>query len=131
MTPETPPAYMELLVKRFAKAFADFVNEVTQAVTEAAMNPALSGAPALLIWQTEGLPRLERQDAAIQNGLALFLIGETRTIVKLANEAGGLAKQLDGFSLDFAGPKHAETLDRLETMVVVSADQLCRAAGIP
>jgi hypothetical protein len=128
MTPETPPAVSRPLAERFAKAFADFVNEATQAVLEAAINPALSSNPALLAWQTRALPSLDQQDASIQKGLTLYLNGETGTIVKLANEARGLAKQLDGFSLDFAGPKHAEALDRLETAVVVAAYQLCKAA---
>ncbi|MGH9606139.1 MAG: hypothetical protein ACRD3N_10635 [Terracidiphilus sp.] len=128
MTPETPPAVSQQLVERFAKAFADFVKEVTQAALEAAMDPALSSDPALLAWQTRALPSLEQQDAAIQGGVALYQAGETGSIGKLANEARGLAKQLDGFSLDFAGPKHAELLDRLEGAVVVAAYQICKAA---
>jgi hypothetical protein len=131
MTPETSPAVMKALVERFAKAFADFVNEVTKAVHEAAMNPALSSTPSLLMWQTDALPLLEQQDAVIQNGLALFQIGETGTIVSLADRARGLAKQLDGLPLDFAGPKSAEVLDRTETAVVVAAYQLCKAARNP
>lgn len=128
MTPEATPTVQQPLVERFAKDFADFLAEVSNAVHEAAMNPALFAAPALLIWQTEALPRLEQQNASIQKGVALFQIGETLTIRKLAEEARGLAKNLDGFSLDFAGPEHAKILDRLETAVVVSAYQLCTAA---
>jgi hypothetical protein len=74
------------------------------------------------------LPLLEQEDAAIQNGVARYKIGETKTIVNLADEARGLAKNLDGFSLDFAGPKYAENLDRLETAVVVAAYQVSAAA---
>jgi hypothetical protein len=131
MTPETSPAYFKTLVERFVKAFSDFVGEVTKAVQEAAMNPALSSTPALLMWQTDGLPLLEQQNAAIQNGGARFQIGETGTIVNLADRARGLAKQLDGFPLDFAGPTNAEELDRLETAVVVAAYQLCKAVRNP
>lgn len=131
MTPETSPAYLKTLVERFAKAFADFVNEVTKAVNEAAMNPALSSTPGLLMWQTDALPLLEQQAAAIQNGVALFQIGETGTIVNLADRARGLAKQLDGLPLDFAGATYTEGLDRLETAVVVAAYQLCKAVRNP
>ena len=126
--PETSSALSQPLVEQFAKAFADFVHAVAQAAREAAMNPALSTMPALLVWQTRVLPMLEEQNRVIQKGVALFQIGETQTIVRLAGEARGLAKQLDGFPLDFAGPKHAEVLDRLETSVVVTAYQICVAA---
>jgi hypothetical protein len=115
-------------VEQFAEAFIDFVNAVAQATREAAMNPALSATPGLLVWQTKVLPMLEEQNRAIQKGVALFQIGETQTIVRLAGESRGLAKQLDGFPLDFAGPEHAEVLDRLETAVVVTAYQICVAA---
>lgn len=131
MTPETPPAVSQMLVERFAKAFGDFVDEVTKAVQEAAMNPDLSSTPALLAWQTRALPLLEQQNAEIQQGAALFQIGETQSILKLADLARGLDKLLDGFPLDFAGPEHAKKLDKLETAVVVAAYQLCVAAGIP
>jgi hypothetical protein len=112
------------LVERFAKAFADFVNEVRLAANEAVLDPALSTQPALLAWQTEALPVLEEQERAIQNAVALYQVGETQTIVRLADSACGLSKQLDGYSLDFAGPSHAEALDRLKTAVVVAAYQL-------
>ena len=131
MTPGTSAAVSQALVERYAKAFADFVNEVTKAVNEAVMDPARSSAPALLMWQTEVLPRLVQEDAAIQKAVALFQIGETGTIVTRAQETHGLAKRLDGFPLDFAGPQHAEVLDRLETAAVVAAYQLRAAAGVP
>jgi len=131
MTPATPAAVPRPLVERYAKAFSDFVNEVTKAVQEAAMDPALSSAPALLMWQTDALPRLVQEDAAIQKAVALYQIGETGTIVTRAQETRGLAKRLDGFPLDFAGPKYAEALDRLETAAVVAAYQLRSAAGVP
>jgi hypothetical protein len=126
--PETSSAVSQSLVEQFAKAFADFVNAVALAVQEAAMNTALSATPNLLVWQTKVLPMLEEQNHAIQKGVALFQIGETQTIVRLAGGARGLAKQLDGYPLDFAGPKHVEVLDRLETAVVVTAYQVCVAA---
>jgi hypothetical protein len=119
------------MVDRFAKAFADFVNEAVQAVQEAAMNPAFSAQPSLLVWQTREIPLLEEQNRAIQKAVALFQIGETQTIVDLADGAQGLGKQLDGLSLDFAGPKHSEALDRLSTDVVVAAYQLYTAARTP
>jgi hypothetical protein len=131
MTPAAPPVVPQYLAERFAKAFTAFVDAVWAAVTEGIPNPAVANTPAFLAWQTQALPRLEQENASIQKAMTLFLIGETRTIQQLANEMRHLAKELDGFSLDFAGPEPAKTLDQLETAVVRTAYQLCAAAGIP
>jgi hypothetical protein len=104
---------------------------VRAAVAETIPNPALANTPAFLAWQTRALPQLEEENASIQKAMALFLIGEERTILQLAAYQSGLDKHLDGFSLDFAGPNRAKALDQLETSVVMAAYQLCAAAGIP
>lgn len=131
MTPEAPPTVSQPIAERFANAFSAFVDAVWVAVTEGIPNPAIANTPVFLAWQTQALPRLEQENASIQKAMTLFLIGETRTIQQLAAAQRGLAKQLDGFSLNFAGPERAQTLDALETAVVRAAYQVCAAAGIP
>lgn len=131
MTIETPPAVPQYVAERFAKAYAAFVDAVRKAINENIGNPALANAPAFLVWQTQALPRLEQENASVQKAMAMFLIGDTRSIPQAASEARGLAKKLDGFSLDFAGPEHSQTLDKLETSIVMAAYQVCAAAGIP
>lgn len=131
MTTAAPPAVSEVLADRFVKAFTAFVDAVWVEVTGAAQNPHYSSTPALLSWQTQALPRLEQENSSIQNAWALFQIGETRTLAQLASDQRFLARRLDGFSLAFAGPDRAESLDKLQTAVVVAAYQLCKAAGIP
>lgn len=63
--------------------------------------------------------------------MALYLIGEVRSIVEAASDGRHLAKKLDGFDLNFAGEEKGKNLDQLETNVVVSAYQVCAAAGVP
>jgi hypothetical protein len=130
MTPAASPAVTQPVAERFAQAFSAFVDAVWAAVNTGILNPAISNTPAFLAWQTQALPRLEKENVSIQNAMARFQIGETRTIQQLASEQRHLAKRLDGFSLDFAGPDRAQTLDRLETAVVRAAYQVCAAAGI-
>ncbi|HTW79803.1 MAG TPA: hypothetical protein VME23_09700 [Terracidiphilus sp.] len=130
MTAQTTPAVPEFYAQRFAKAFEAFVSEVRFAVNAGVLDPAYSSNPAFLMWQTEALPRLEQELAAVENAFALFQIGETGTIAQLARNEVGLAKQLDGFPLDFAGPEHAVTLDKLQTAVVTAAYQVYSSAGI-
>ena len=131
MSTSTPPAYSQMLAERFAKAFAAFVDAVRDGVRQAALNPALNGSPSLLVWQTQDLPRLERENAEVQNALALFLVGETGTIATIASQRRHLARELDGADLNFAGPDLGKILDQLETAVVVAAYQVCSAAKIP
>jgi hypothetical protein len=130
-TPSSPPALPQALAERFAKAFAAFVEAVQVAIASNVTNPALANTPAFLAWQTRALPLLEKENTSIQNAMALFLIGEERTLVRLAADSRMLGRKLDGFDLNFAGAENAGKLDQLETAVVVAAYQLCTAAGIP
>jgi len=131
MTNQTTPAALAYLAQRFAKAFEGFVNEVRAAVDAGILDPALSSTPGLLMWQTEALPRLEQELAAVQDAFMGFQTGETGTLAQLARMQLGLGKNLDGFPLDFAGPDRAKTLNQLETTVVTAAYQLCTATGTP
>ncbi|MGH9590732.1 MAG: hypothetical protein ACRD25_10060 [Terracidiphilus sp.] len=131
MTPETSPAVPQVFAERFSKAYAEFVEAVGSAVQEAAQDPALNGNRGLLLWQTQGLPKLEKENSSVERAMALYLIGETRSIVQAASEARHLAKMLDGYDLNFAGAERGKILDRLETNVVIAAYQVCAAAGVP
>jgi hypothetical protein len=131
MTPATFPAIPLPLAERFAKAFAAFVDAVRGAVTQNIPNPAIANTAAFLAWQTQALPLLERENAAVQNAMALFLIGEEGTLIRLAADNRMLARKLDGFDMNFAGAENGKFLNQLETAVVVAAYQLCVAAGIP
>jgi hypothetical protein len=121
----------QALAERFAMVFAAFTEAVREMVTTNIPNAAIANTPAFLAWQTRALPRLEKENASIQNAIALFLIGETNTILKLAAESRALGKKLDGFDLNFAGADAGKKLNQLETSIVVAAYQLCAAAGIP
>lgn len=128
---EALPGIPQTLVERFAKTFAAFVDAVRDAATKAASNPELAGTPAFRAWQTKALPLLQEHNAAVQAALSHFQAGDVRSILVLAEDKRGLAKDLDGFPLTFAGADLAENLEKLETAVVVAAYQLCAAAGIP
>lgn len=129
--PETPPVVPQVFAERFSKSYAEFLNAVRAAAQEAAQDPALNGNRGVLLWQTQGLPMMENENLSVEKAMALYLIGEVRSIVEAASEAVHLAKRLDGFDLNFAGGERGKVLDRLETNVVIAAYQVCAAAGIP
>jgi hypothetical protein len=131
MTTEAPPAVPQNLAEQFAKAFAKFVDAVRAATKEAVLDPALSQSRSLLVWQTQDLPRLEKENAEVQNALALYLIGDSRSIIAQAALRRHIARELDGADLNFAGPERGQVLDQLETMVVYAAYQVCAAARVP
>lgn len=115
---------------RFASAFAAFVQEARNAVVDAAGNPELASTPQFEAWRGKVLPLLEQENAAVQEALAQFRAGDARPLLTQAEDKRGLAKDMDGYPLTFAGPDHAELLGNLRTAVVRSACQLCDAAGI-
>lgn len=121
----------EALVNRLAGAYAGFTKAVADGVSIAELNPEFADAVQLQAWKQQALPYLEQQNASLQQAVAHYLIGDVNPILAHAVEKRGLGKQLDGFLLTFAGPDHAKVLDRLETAVVISAYQVCVAAGIP
>ena len=131
MTTEAPAAVPKNLAEQFAKAFAKFVDAVRAATKEAALDPALNTSRSLLVWQTQDLPRLEKENAEVQDAMARYLIGETQSIVAQAAQRRHIARELDGADLNFAGTEHGQILDQLETMVVYAAYQVCAAAKVP
>jgi len=128
---EAPAAVPNNLAEQFAMAFAKFVDAVRAATKEAALDPALNTSRSLLVWQTQDLPRLEKENAEVQDALARYLIGETQSIVAQAALRRHIARELDGADLNFAGPDRGQILDQLETMVVYAAYQVCAAAKVP
>jgi len=130
MTPDAAPQDLQPLVERFAKSFAAFVKAVGDAVAEAGANPELAATPAYRSWQGKALPLLQRENAALEAALAQFQAGDIHPVLISAEDKRGLAKDMDGFPLTFAGAEFAQILGDLRTAVVRSACRLCDAAGI-
>jgi hypothetical protein len=119
------------LVDRFAGAFAAFVKEAANAVADAGQNPELAAAPAFQAWCGKVLPLLQHENEELQMAMMQFRAGDARALLAAAEDKRGLAKDMDGFPLTFAGEKHAQALAELRTAVVRSACRICEAAGIP
>lgn len=131
LMPAPAPPITPAQVERFAKSFAAFVLEARNALADAARDPALAATPQFASWRDKALPLLEQENAAVQQAAAAMQAGDLRPILVQSEDKRGLAKDMDGFPLTFAGPDHAELLAGLRTAVVRSAFQICQAAGIP
>jgi hypothetical protein len=129
--PENSPRIPASYVERFRAAYAAFVDEVRRAIDDAAEQPDHGTAEVLSMWRSRALPALEQRLALVQSAVARYHIGDEAPIVQCADDASGLAKNLDPFPMDFAGPDHKQALESLLRQVVLVAYPVCHAAGLP
>jgi hypothetical protein len=128
--PENAARIPASYVERFRAAYAAFVDEVRRAIDDAAAQPDPGAAEGLSMWRYRALPALQQRLAQIQSAVARYHIGDETPIVQSADDASGLAKNLDPFPMDFAGPDHKQALESLLRQVVLLAYPVCRAAGL-
>jgi hypothetical protein len=125
---EVPAFYAE----RFASVYGALIAAVRLAIADGLRKTVPPAAPNrdLVEWQTRVLPLLEARYAAIEQAFAQFQSGNAAPIAERALEASGLAKNLDNFSLGFAGPEHEEQLNTQVAQVVLAAYPVYSAAGL-
>lgn len=121
----------EIYVERFVEAYEAFVHQVRFMVRKAVKSPLDSSQELVSEWQSRVLPLLEQRLAEIKSAVARFHAGDATPLVRSADDASGLAKSLDLFSFDFAGPEGKSALESLLTRVITTAYQVCNAAGLP
>lgn len=129
---ESVRAIPALYVERFAAAYAAFLGEIRLAIEDVAHRrvPPPSRPADVLEWHKRLLPLLETRYAAIADAVAKFKAGDPAPIAQCAVEASGLAKNLDGFSFDFAGSEHQEKMQALLGRIVLAAYPVYSAAGV-
>jgi hypothetical protein len=121
----------EIYVERFVEAYEAFVDQVRLMAQKAVKSPTDGSQELVSEWQSRVLHVLEERLAGIKSAVARFDAGDAAPLVRSADDATGLAKSLDLFSFDFAGPEGKEALESLLTRVITTAYQVCNAAGLP
>ena len=121
----------EIYVERFVEAYEALVDQVRMMVQQAIKSSPESSKEDVSEWQSRVLPLLEERLAGIKSAVARFHAGDAAPLVRSADDATGLSKNLDLFSFDFAGPEGKEALESLLTRVITTAYQVCNAAGLP
>jgi hypothetical protein len=121
----------EIYVERFVEAYEAFVDQVRLMVQKAVKSPIGDSQELVSEWHSRVLPLLEERLAGIKSAVARFHAGDATPLVRCADDATGLAKSLDLFSFDFAGPEGKDALESLLTPVITTAYQVCNAAGLP
>ena len=121
----------EIYVERFVEAYEAFVDQVRMMVQKIVESPPDSSQEVVSEWQSRVLPLLEERLAGIKSAVARFHAGDAAPLVRSADDATGLSKNLDLFSFDFAGPEHKSAFESLLSRVIATAYQVCNAAGLP
>lgn len=115
--------------------------EIPQAVAEryvAALQALVTTARAAIsnghtaqskVFGEKVLPVLESRLAASGDAAAHFAIGHQQPLLEAALPLRFLARDMDGYSLEFAGEPFATQLKERQRLVVLAAWQLCHAAG--
>lgn len=88
-----------------------------------------SFSPQGMVWKQKILPMLEVRRTAAQAAATHFAIGDERPLVTQAKQSLALGREMDGYSMDFAGEKYATELKQVQQFVVFAAWQVCQSAG--
>jgi hypothetical protein len=81
------------------------------------------------LWQRKVLLLLEGQFSAAQQAQAHYAIGNQKPLVDRARRSLSLARDMDGYSLNFAGETFAAQFVEQRRLVVFAAWQVCESAG--
>jgi len=81
------------------------------------------------VWRRKLLPLLDTRLFAAKTALTHLAIGDENPLLAHALQSRFLARDMDGYPLDFAGDEFAAQLKEKQQLVVYAAWQICQAAG--
>jgi len=112
------------VAERYLLALKSLVSTVHTALMAAGGSPQSQGL------QQKILPLLESRLSAAQTALAHHAIGDQEPLVSIALKSRFLARETDGYSLNFAGGELATQFEDRRRLVVFAAWQVCESAGV-
>lgn len=112
----------EALAERYLAALTALVSVAREAV-------AAGGSPQAGLWQRKVLPILEAHLSTAKAAEAHYAIGHQQPLLDAALPLRFLARDMDGYPLDFAGAALAQQLRQQRQLVVYAAWQVGHAAG--
>jgi hypothetical protein len=117
-----PEIVPQVLADRYLATLAELV-----AVAHQAVDARASSQSAL--WRQKLVPLLETRLFTARTALAHHTIGDENPLIAHALQSRFLARDMDGYPLDFAGEEFAVKLKEKQQFVVYAAWQVCQAAG--
>jgi hypothetical protein len=112
------------------QAIADrYLATLTTLVTKGSEAVAASSSPQAIVWKQKVLPLLQLRLTAAKSAAAHYAIGDEQPLVVQAKQSLSLARDIDGYSMNFAGEEFATQLTEAQRLVVFAAWQVCQSAG--
>lgn len=106
-----------------------FVTTLTALVETVQATIAGSDSAQAALWRRKVLPLLEERLATAKTAAAHFAIGDEQPLLDAALPLRFLARDLDGYSMDFVGADAAQEYEKRRRLVVYAAWQVGQAAG--
>ncbi|HEX3470147.1 MAG TPA: hypothetical protein VHT28_03090 [Silvibacterium sp.] len=118
-----PQVIPQPLADRYLAVMTDLISIAHQAVD-------VSDSPQAGVWRQKLLPLLDSRLFAAKTAMIHLAIGDENPLLAHALQSRFLARDMDGYPLDFAGEKFAEQLKEKQQFVVYAAWQICQSAGV-
>jgi len=90
---------------------------------------AASRSPQAAVWRQKLLPLLDTRFFAAKTAMFHLAVGDENPLLAHALQSRFLARDMDGYSFDFAGEEFAAQLKEKQQLVVFAAWQVCQSAG--
>lgn len=117
-----PQIVPQPLVDRYVATLTELISVAHQAV-------AARDSPPAAVWRQKLLPLLETRLFAAKTAVVHHAIGDENPLIAHALHSRFLARDMDGYPLDFAGEEFAAQLKEKQQLVVYAAWQVCQSAG--
>lgn len=90
---------------------------------------AVSASPQAAVWKQKLVPLLDTRLFAAKTAMFHLAVGDENPLLAHALQSRFLARDMDGYSFDFAGEEFASQLKEKQELVVFAAWQVCQSAG--
>jgi len=90
---------------------------------------AASKSQQAAVWRQKLMPLLDTRLFAAKTAMFHLTIGDENPLLAHALQSRFLARDMDGYPLDFAGSDFATQLKEKQQLVVYAAWQVCHSAG--
>jgi len=121
--PIIPQVISQPLADRYLAAMTDLITTAHQAVD-------VSQSSQAGLWRQKVLPLLDSRLFAAKTAMTHLAIGDENPMLAHALHSRFLARDIDGYPLDFAGEEFAMQLKEKLQLVVYAAWQICQSAGV-
>ncbi len=116
----------QVIPQPLADRYLAMLNELASIAHQAG---AVSRSPQAAVWRQKLVPLLDSRLFAAKTAMFHLAIGDENPLLAHALQSRFLARDMDGYSVDFAGVEFAAQFKEKQQWVVYAAWQVCHSAG--